>query len=890
MQLVAYGAQDVYLTGDPKVTFFKGVYARHTSFAMEAIKLTLQGSIGNGNLVQVVVGRDGDLISDMWVELAPILSADPVWLAERAFKSIELTIGGQRIDKHYQLWFRLWSEVFQGGSKKLSYGKLTSLGNNVADSSAVNTVSLPLLFFFNKDPGLSLPLIALQYHEVRIIFELDDNYLSYFSPNYFTLWGNYTFLDTKERKMFATKEHEYLIEQLQHNGGDVVGSGILNPSFRMTFQHPVKELLWCYQNPTRTGTKMWNFCVDTANVYNSIAQTSNIAPHWYGSPIINVVSPVAQGTYDAGYSTSGTAQAQFGYSVSITSDGTAVVEGARNASSGAGSAAVYTYSSGAWTASSLVPSGGVTASSNYGNSVAISPDGTWAIVGAPLGATNGTVYTFKYINNIWSFWASDLGPTTTSKYGTSVAITSGGSVAVGSPGKATNTGEARTHNINNATQAFSAYGTSPINGLANDYFGTSVALDSTGTILAVGAPQGTSTTVLSTVSGTAGVFTYASTPTAGPPVGATYIVTITTSGTITGTMTIGGVSLSSLVGTSYYITGLSSTTSSLFAIGADGTKGGTALTINAGSGSTGAVFTYYSIGYAKIYRLVAGAWVADTTASMFGTTNSQFGTSVSLNAAGNILAVGAPGTSTASGYVKVFTYSASTSTWTLASTITTSSASDTFGTSVSLNPAGTSLAIGSPSGGYARVYQSTSTGVFPAYASNTYGYSDSTGSINFGQSVAISQRLVIGAPAITGSSPAITNYLKIYTPISYAAKTWIEEGGETSTTTAGPLSSLNIDLNGQSRFFPQSGKYFNQYQPWRYHSGSPYPGIYSYSFALKPELNQPSGTCNFSRIDNSQINTILKSAMYTPCNLKLFAVNYNILRITAGMAGIAFSN
>jgi hypothetical protein len=882
MQLVAYGAQDVYLTGDPKVTFFKGVYARHTSFAMEAIKLTLQGSIGNGNLVQVVVGRDGDLISDMWVELAPILSADPVWLAERAFKSIELTIGGQRIDKHYQLWFRLWSEVFQGESKKLSYGKLTSLGNNVADSSAVNTVSLPLLFFFNKDPGLSLPLIALQYHEVRIIFELDDNYLSYFSPNYFTLWGNYTFLDTKERKMFATKEHEYLIEQLQHNGGDVVGSGILNPSFRMTFQHPVKELLWCYQNPTRTGTKMWNFCVDTANVYNSIAQTSNVAPHWYGSPIINVISPVAQGTYDAGYSTSGTAQAQFGYSVSITSDGTAVVEGAPNASTAAGSAAVYTYSSGAWTASSLVPSGGVTASSNYGNSVAISPDGTWAIVGAPS-ASDGAVHVFKYINNVWSFWGTDTAGATTSKYGTSVAVTSGGLIAAGSPAKATNnTGEARTHNINNATHAFSAYG-GVINGLAaNDNFGTSVAFDSSGTIMAVGAPQRTTTTTLTVGTQGSTTFTYSSTPnTLG-----TMVLVI--SGTIgASTLQIGGTLITS--GATYYLVGASATTASLYS-----TLGGSSLGVNNGGTVAGTVvFTVYPIGYVKVYRLIGNSWTPDTTVNpalpLIGTQQSLFGTSVSLNAAGNILAVGAPGTSGVAGYVKVFTYSASTSTWTLASTITTSSASDTFGTSVSLNPAGTSLAIGSPSGGYVRVYQSTSIGVFPAYASNTYGYSDSTGSINFGQSVAISQRLVIGAPALSSASTPV-NYLKIYTPISYAAKTWIEEGGETSTTTAGPLSSLNIDLNGQSRFFPQSGKYFNQYQPWQYHSGSPYPGIYSYSFALKPELNQPSGTCNFSRIDNSQINTILKSAMYTPCNLKLFAVNYNILRITAGMAGIAFSN
>lgn len=885
MQLVAYGAQDVYLTGDPKITFFKCVYARHTSFAMEAIKLNMQGSIGNGNIVQVVIGRDGDLISDMWVELAPILSADPVWIAERAFKSIELTIGGQSIDKHYQVWFRLWSEVFQGESKKLSYGKLTSLGNNVADSSAVNTVSLPLLFFFNKNPGLSLPLIALQYHEVRIIFELADDYMNYFSSKNFDIWGNYMFLDTKERKMFATKGHEYLIEQVQYSNY-VVSAGLQKPSFRMTFQHPVKELLWCYQNTTRTGSNMWNFCVDTANVYNSIAQTSNVAPHWYGSPIINVINPVAQGTYDAGVNQTNTTQTQFGYSVSITSDGTAFAEGAPNASSGAGSAAVYRYTNGAWgQGSSLVPSGGVTASSNYGSSVSISPDGTWAIVGAPS-ATNGAVYIFKYINNVWSFWGKDAGPTSLSKYGTSVAVTSGGNVAAGSPGKSTNAGEARTHNINNA--AFSAYG-GVINGLAaNDKFGTSVAFDSTGTIMAVGAPQTTTGTGLTITAAASTTITHNN---VGNKLG-TLLLTVTGT-TPSSPMTVGGQPLTA--GQIFYLVGLSATTSALYstaATGANSLADGPAYTVVFNNGVNGLTTTAYGIGYVKVYRLVVNTWTADTTDSpalpLMGTQQGQFGTSVSLNAAGNILAVGAQGSSGVAGYVKVFTYNGSA--WTLTTpAITAPTAPDSFGTSVSLNPAGTSLAIGSPSGGYVRVYQSTSVGVFPAYASNTYGYSDSTGSSNFGQSVAISQRLVIGAPAQSGTATPV-NYLNIYTPVSYPAKTWIEEGGETSATTAGPLSSLNISLNGQSRFFPQSGKYFNQYQPWEYHSGSPYPGIYSYSFGLKPELNQPSGTCNFSRIDNSQINTILKSTMYTPCNLNMFAVNYNILRITAGMAGIAFSN
>ena len=791
MQLVAYGAQDVYLTGDPKVTFFQVVYRRHTNFAMEAIRMNLQGSIGNGNTVQVVIPRDGDVIGDVWAEFTPTLSATPVWIAERAFKTVELTIGGQRIDKHYQLWFRLWSEVFQSETQKLAYGKLSSLGNSSADSSAPNTVSLPLLFFFNKNPGLFLPLIALQYHEVRIIFELADDYLNYFSSSYFNLWGNYMFLDKEERRIFATKGHEYLIEQVQHNGGDVVASGNFKPSFRLPYQHPVKELIWCFQNPSVTGTNMWNFCVDTSNVYTTTAQISNTVPHWFGSPIISVPSP-AQGAFDSGTTFTFTNKGLFGNAASISSDGTAFVIGAPNSASAvsatatAGSAKVYRYTSGKWdTGNFLNPATEPATSSLYGSSVAISPDGTQAVVGSP-GTTNGTIYAFKYINGTWSAWTSQAG-SGTEKLGTSVAITNGGQVAVGGPAKTTNTGEVLVYNVNNVG-GFTAVGSAITSAAAatSDYFGTSVALDTTGTILAVGAPM-----------------------------------------------------------------------------------------------------TSASTGYANVFRFSSvGTWVADASFTFAGTASSRFGTSVSLNSAGTILAVGAPGVTTTSGVVKVFSNIAGTG-WSLTSTIS-STGTDRFGTSVSLNPAGTLLAAGSPSGGYVRVYQS-SAGAWPAYSGNTYGYTDATSNINFGQSVSISQNLVIGASANTAATSQV-NYANVYAPTLTPYKTWVEEGGETAAVTTGPLSSLNIDLNGQSRFFPQNGKYFNQYQPYRYHSGSPYPGIYCYSFALKPELHQPSGTCNFSRVDNSQINMILKNSMYTPCNFKLFAVNYNILRIQAGMSGLAFSN
>jgi hypothetical protein len=173
MQLVAYGAQDVYLTGNPKVTFFQAVYKRHTNFAMENIEQTTNGNPSNNGRISVTVARNGDLIGDMYVELtskstlATVTGAadDCNWVAERAIKTAELSIGGQRIDKHYQRWWRMYSELYLDESKKANWGKMTS---------GKGQVFLPLIFFFNRNPGLYLPLIALQYHEVRIDFDLTE--------------------------------------------------------------------------------------------------------------------------------------------------------------------------------------------------------------------------------------------------------------------------------------------------------------------------------------------------------------------------------------------------------------------------------------------------------------------------------------------------------------------------------------------------------------------------------------------------------------------------------------------------------------------------------------------------------------------------------------------
>jgi len=315
MQLVAYGAQDVYLTGQPKVTFFQAVYKRHTNFAMENIQQTVNGTPSNSGRVSVTIARNGDLVGNMYVGLIPqqqngsnLTSTnsnfDMNWVAERAIAAVELTIGGQRIDKHYQAWFRLYAEVFLDESDKINYGKMTSSPSISADTSTNKTyVYLPLLFFFNRNPGLYLPLIALQYHEVRLDFDLTSNFSSYFgsaSP-VFEVWANYVYLDTEERRRFAQKGHEYLIEQVQHTGGDSLSAA--QNTVRLSFNHPVKELIWCYQNSSQTTTTnlngMWNFSTGISNVnvtcnVAGLASQQSILPHVAGAP--HLFSNVSQAT------------------------------------------------------------------------------------------------------------------------------------------------------------------------------------------------------------------------------------------------------------------------------------------------------------------------------------------------------------------------------------------------------------------------------------------------------------------------------------------------------------------------------------------------------------------------------------------------------------------
>lgn len=276
IQLVATGAQNVYLTGDPQISFFKTVFKRHTNFSMECIEQNINGEPSNSGTSSITISRSGDLVREVFLEGDTVgtknWDRDNVYPAERMISSCELTIGGQQIDVHYQRWWRLFSELYHGESKKTLYSKLV---NSEEDSTKVY---LPFIFFFNRHPGLALPLIALQYHEVRLDITWTNQVSNYFDVTTIKCWANYIFLDTKERNLFARKSHAYLIEQVQYTGAaPVVKNGPTN--VRLFYDHPVKEIIWCFDEGSSDGRFLWNFTGRNEEVFCDVRRYSVLSPN-----------------------------------------------------------------------------------------------------------------------------------------------------------------------------------------------------------------------------------------------------------------------------------------------------------------------------------------------------------------------------------------------------------------------------------------------------------------------------------------------------------------------------------------------------------------------------------------------------------------------------------
>jgi hypothetical protein len=303
MQLVSYGAQDIYISGNPQITFWKVLYKRHTNFAVESIEVTFNGQADFNKRVTAVINRNADLMYKTYVQVVlpqidltagatfsnSTSSAGFRWLnyiGHRLIKQVEVEIGGQRIDRQYGDWMQIWTQL------STEAGTITALDSIIGNThdlvltkrasgialdatcaasettiscvprkgTPAKTLYIPLQFWFCRNPGLAIPLIALQYHEVRINvdFETWQN-CCYYEETLGTakatptaqslaaasLYVDYVYLDTEERRRFAQQSHEYLIEQVQYTGAESITSS--SNKIQLNFNHPVKELFWVVQ-------------------------------------------------------------------------------------------------------------------------------------------------------------------------------------------------------------------------------------------------------------------------------------------------------------------------------------------------------------------------------------------------------------------------------------------------------------------------------------------------------------------------------------------------------------------------------------------------------------------------------------------------------------------
>lgn len=321
MQLLANGSQDIYLTGNPMITYFKVIYRRHTNFSSESILQTFNGIADFGSTVTAILSRGGDLIHGMFLEatLPDLQFSSPGqaidleilrWtddIGHHLIQSVSIDIGGQVVDTHFGDWLEIWAQLTLPAGKISGYRELigqdvrTPLGLNTGLQSDVycggnetaipgRTIYVPLQFWFCRNVGLALPLIALQYHEVRVnvtlrrfadlIISLSCTDITGQTPvnhnrtptghlSNVNLWADYIYLDTDERRRFAQVAHEYLIEQLQYTGEQtsILGAPL---NIKLDLNHPVKELIWVGQHQTAIQSNQWSNYTSISPVITSV--------------------------------------------------------------------------------------------------------------------------------------------------------------------------------------------------------------------------------------------------------------------------------------------------------------------------------------------------------------------------------------------------------------------------------------------------------------------------------------------------------------------------------------------------------------------------------------------------------------------------------------------
>lgn len=360
LQIAAYGEEDIYLTGNPQITFFVSVYKRYTNFSIENIKKNFIGESDFGKKNYLKIDKTGDLINNifLYVKLPSLKKYNKKYntnyrwvnnIGHAIIDYVNIEIGGVEIDRHYGLWLQIWSELTLTDEKKQGYYDMigysmvsecceeccNGVNNYYFNKTDEYNLYIPLQFWFCRDKGLSLPIIALQHQEVRInvvykkiddvIIDQNCNKINYESIKNNEcsstssinkvdlkivesfLYIDYIYLADNERNFFAKTEHEYLIEQVQLNTNKLYTRGpsnkndvkketcnindecdtysedcapvIQNHKIDINFKHPIKELVWVFVNgnniiktDTFQGNQWFNFGI---NRYPNCSDTNN---------------------------------------------------------------------------------------------------------------------------------------------------------------------------------------------------------------------------------------------------------------------------------------------------------------------------------------------------------------------------------------------------------------------------------------------------------------------------------------------------------------------------------------------------------------------------------------------------------------------------------------
>lgn len=291
LQLVANGKQDVFLTGNPQVTWFKMVYRRYTNFSIESSSIPFDTQPDFGRRLTCLIPKKGDLLGPLWLEITLPAIKDAVTGAPLSYtnaighallQELSFEIGEQEIDKQTGEWMELWSNYVVTADKQEAWntmiGKVQGMSQGNANSDMVSlygplTLHVPLRFWFCKTPGMYLPLLALQYHPVRLnitlrplnkLFIIDtptvtpcDQAASPVSITSMQLYGDYIHLDLEERRRFVSNTHEYLIEQVQYTSSYSIDTSAQTIQIPMEFNNPLRELYWVIQRDASVNANQY---------------------------------------------------------------------------------------------------------------------------------------------------------------------------------------------------------------------------------------------------------------------------------------------------------------------------------------------------------------------------------------------------------------------------------------------------------------------------------------------------------------------------------------------------------------------------------------------------------------------------------------------------------